>query len=51
MRTMRAIQSCARWLAFCISIGWTKYQLDALEETWWKFHDDHGNLVTPKEPA
>jgi hypothetical protein len=33
-----AIQKCAEWLAFCLSIGWKKEQLDALEKVWWDFH-------------
>ena len=35
---------CARWLAFCLKIGYGKNQLDGLEKIWWKFKDHNGNL-------
>lgn len=45
MRTQRALIACMEWLHFCLQIGWPKSQLDALEELWWKYHDDHGRLI------
>lgn len=43
-RTRKAIKECAQWLAYCLSIGWSKSDLDALEELWWKYHDYQGRL-------
>jgi len=40
----KAIIACARWLSYCLSIGWRKDQLDALEALWWKYHDENGVL-------
>lgn len=45
MKTSRAIKKCAEWLSYCLSIGYTKEQLDRLEEIWWMFHDERGNLI------
>ena len=45
MPTSRAIKKCAVWLIFCLSIGWKKEQLDALEKLWWEFHDENGNMI------
>jgi hypothetical protein len=44
MRTSKAIKACAEWLSYCLSIGWPKSELDALESLWWKYHDEYGNL-------
>lgn len=44
MRTTKAIKACAEWLAFCLSIGWPKDDLDGLEALWWQYHDDYGKL-------
>lgn len=45
MNHTRAIQDCAVWLNYCLSIGYTKEQLDALEKIWWEHHDENGNLI------
>lgn len=44
MRSQKAIKACAAWLAYCLSIGWQRSDLDALESLWWKYHDDGGSL-------
>ena len=41
-----AVRACAEWLSYCLSIGWSKADLDALEHMWWEYHDDHGCLIT-----
>ena len=43
--TASALRKCARWLAYCLSIGWRRDHLDALEALWWKHHDNTGRLV------
>ena len=43
--SQKAMTACARWLAYCLSIGWSKDDLDHLEKRWWKYHDDHGRLL------
>jgi hypothetical protein len=43
--TQKAIRACADWLDYCLSIGWSKGNLDALQELWWKHHDDEGKLA------
>jgi hypothetical protein len=40
----RAIELCAKWLAFCLKIGWQRSDLDRLEGLWWEHHDEYGNL-------
>lgn len=47
-RSRRALQTCANWLAFCLSIGWGKHELDDLEQIWWQWHDENGNLLTSR---
>lgn len=50
MRTVSAIRRCATWLAFCLSIGWERKDLDELERIWWRWHDDAGELMQePRE--
>jgi len=44
-KTKKGIKLCAEWLAYCLSIGWDKSKLDALEAAWWKHHDGNGNLI------
>jgi hypothetical protein len=44
VRQQRAVKKCAEWLVYCLSIGWRKEDLDALEKLWWKYHDLDGNL-------
>lgn len=46
--TRKAILKCAQWLQYCVSIGWPKSDLDALEMMWWQYHDDNGNLKEGK---
>lgn len=46
-RTHRAVRLCGEWLAECLRLGWRRDQLDALEELWWRYHDDRGNLIDP----
>jgi hypothetical protein len=47
MKKRQAIQACAKWLAYCLSIiGWSISQLNKLEALWWKHHDEKGNLMT-----
>jgi hypothetical protein len=43
--TPKAIQKCAEWLAYCLSIGWKKRDLDRLERLWWEHHDRYGQLI------
>ena len=40
--TLAARKTCAEWLAYCLSLGWHKAQLDELEALWWKYHDNNG---------
>jgi hypothetical protein len=42
--TLQAKRKCAEWLVKCLELGWRKDQLNALEKTWWKFHDENGLL-------
>lgn len=43
--TVAALRKCAEWLAYCLSIGWRRDQLDALEALWWQHHDRTGRVV------
>lgn len=45
--TPAAIRQCAKWLAFCVRIGWPKTVLDDFERLWWQYHDDRGELYPP----
>jgi hypothetical protein len=45
MRSSNAIHACAIWLAECLKLGWAKSDLDYLEQVWWTYHDDNGNLT------
>lgn len=49
MSTQKGEIKCARWLEYCLSIGWDKSQLDKLQEIWNKYHDEHGNLRSEVE--
>jgi hypothetical protein len=52
MKTNKAIKECARWLAYCMEIGWEKKDLDMLEKLWWKYHDTKGKIIQKsEEPA
>jgi hypothetical protein len=44
MKTGQALLHCARWLKYCLDIGWSKSDVDHLEKLWWKYHDDGGRL-------
>lgn len=46
-RTNKALMACARWLAYCIQIGWPAKDIERLEALWWEFHDDYGQLKQP----
>jgi hypothetical protein len=39
----KKIKKCAEWLASCLEIGWSKNDLDGLQELWMANHDDNGN--------
>jgi hypothetical protein len=43
--TSKALLTCARWLSYCLSIGWSKDDIPRLEEIWWQWHDDYGRLL------
>lgn len=45
-RSRRALQACATWLAYCLGLGWGRGELDDLEQIWWRWHDENGNLLT-----
>jgi|WetSurMetagenome_2_1015567.scaffolds.fasta_scaffold00103_11 hypothetical protein len=45
MKNTKAIMNCAKWLSYCLKIGWNKKDIDELEKLWWKFHDEMGNLI------
>ena len=36
---LKKLKACAEWLAYCLSIGWRRDQLDALEALWWQYHE------------
>jgi hypothetical protein len=42
--TMRGRRACAEWLSYCLSIGWSRDDLDGLEEIFWRFKDRNGRL-------
>jgi hypothetical protein len=42
--TQKAIKECAKWLSYCLKIGWSKGSLDQLERIWWEYHDEMGKL-------
>lgn len=44
--TRKAQRKCFDFLSLCREFGWAKSDLDWLENLWWKYHDEHGNLVT-----
>lgn len=43
--TTKALSACARWLSYCLKIGWAAKDIPRLEEIWWEYHDDHGRLL------
>jgi len=47
--TSRAMQACADWLHYCLTIGWKKDELDALENIWWEHHDRFGKLTQTRK--
>jgi len=47
-RTRRALTACASWLAYCLSIGWKRTELDDLEQIWWRWHDENGNRLSSR---
>lgn len=44
-RSKRAWKLCAEWLAYCVRIGWSRGQLDALEALWWEHHDGRTGAI------
>ena len=42
--TANAQKICCNWLAFCLTLGWKKESLDALEQMWWDWHDRKGKF-------
>jgi hypothetical protein len=49
MKSKRAITKCAKWLAYCLEIGWDKKDLPELEKLWWKHRSkDTGELKKSK---
>ena len=36
---------CAVWLHTCLTLGWRRADLDALERLWWQYHDERGRLI------
>ena len=40
----------AEWLLYCLSIGWTREELSALEKMWDQYHDENGKLLPPAPP-
>jgi hypothetical protein len=44
-KSPNALLACARWLGFCLKIGWQQADLDRLEALWWEHHDDRGRLL------
>lgn len=39
---------CFQWLDYCLKIGWPKSSLERLQELWWEYHDDEGNIMDPE---
>lgn len=37
----------AKWLEYCLEIGWQKSQLDDLSAIWDKYRDEYGNFKSP----
>lgn len=44
MAANRGIRMCAEWLVYCLSIGWSRDDLDELEKIWWSVYDLNGNM-------
>ena len=44
MPTHKATRACAMWLTECLRLGWSRKELDFLEEIWWKYHTNQGDL-------
>lgn len=42
---MRGAKMRAKWLAYCLEIGWSKDSLDRLGDIWDANHDEAGNLI------
>lgn len=41
---------CAKWLSKCVSFGWEKESIPALEKLWNDNHDEKGNLIKSAIP-
>ena len=46
--TRHAVLACARWMHYCLTIGWKKSDLDFLQSLWWQYHDWEGRLTCQK---
>ncbi len=47
----QALAACARWLAYCLDLGWPRSDLDRLEHLWRRHHDDRGRLLMGPDDA
>jgi len=45
----KALRACANWLSYCLKIGWPTKDIHRLEELWWQYHDERGNLLMGPE--
>lgn len=54
MNKTQAAKKKADWLAYCLSIGWEKKELDDLSKVWDDYYDEEGNrrsrLQSPSTP-
>ena len=48
MKTIKAAKDCLDWLKYCLEIGWNKSDIDRLEQLWWLYHTDEGELQLKK---
>ena len=50
--TKQKAEKCAKWLSYCLEIGWRKSDLPELQKLWMNGHDDKGNYIrTTLTPA
>ena len=50
--TTKALVACVRAMRYLVDeVGWEERDIPALEELWWKTHNEDGNIVrgTPVE--
>lgn len=48
MNKAQAAEKKAKWLSYCLEIGWDKSELDSLSEIWDEHKDEYGNLRPAK---